>query len=199
MTLHNYANEDAGFKTYIDYLALKRHFETDSYDYHKYNGKVKASIDSFRTRPDNFFFQKLSKQENFHERLLANIVKNPKVWIRDIMDEQCEEIYISWKKRIESITYIFQQDLNKLNDDYKSNFIVQNGQHPKLLTLYLQKQITLETASILFKISNVSAYWEKEIVDKFVARDIIRLFRKYYPFLEIDEKKFSQIVKTKFF
>ena len=40
-------------------------------------------------------------------------------------------------------------------------------------------------------ISNIFPYWEKEIVDKIVARDIIRLIKKYKPFLEIDEKKFK--------
>jgi hypothetical protein len=198
MISHSSAIDD-GFKAYIDYLALKRHFETDGYDYQKYRGKVKASIDSFRTRPDAFFFQKLTRQEDFHEKLLANIVVNPKVWIRDIVDEQGEEVYLAWKKRIESLTYTFQQDLNKLNDDYKSNYVVNSGQHPKLMSLFLQKQISLETFTILFHISKVSSYWEKEIVDKFIARDIMRLIKKYYPFLQIDEKKFSQIVKNKFF
>ena len=198
MILHNSAI-DEGFNSYVDYLALKRHFETDSYDYHKYNGKVRASIESFRTRSDAFFFQKLSKQEHAHQILLANIVKNPKVWIRDIVDEQGKEIYLDWKKRIESLTYSFKQDLNKINEDYKSNYIVPNGQHPKLMSLYLQRKISLETFAILFHISKVSVYWEKEIVDKFVARDIMRLLRKYYPFLDIDEKKFSNIVKDQFF
>jgi len=198
MILHNSA-VDTGFKTYVDYLALKRHFETDNYDYHKYNGKVRASIDSFRTRPDAFFFQKLASQNESHEKLLANVIKNPKVWIRDVIDDQGEEVFLAWKKRIEALTYTFQQDLNKLNEDYKSNYLVLNGQHPKLMTLYMQKQISLETTTILFHISKVSSYWENEIVDKFIARDIMRLLRKYYPFLEIDEKKFSKIVKDRFF
>lgn len=198
MILHN-SSVDDGFKPYVDYLALKRHFETDNYDYHKYNGKVRASIDSFRTRPDAFFFQKLAKQEDSHKKLLANIVKNPKVWIRSIVEDEGEEIYLDWKKRIESLTYSFQQDLNKIDDDYKSNYIVSQGQHPKLMTLYLQRKISLETFTILFNTSKVSAYWEKEIVDKFVSRDIMRLLTKYYPFIKIDEKKFSDIVKNKFF
>lgn len=29
------------FEVYQKYLAMKRHFTSDSYDYHKYNGKVK--------------------------------------------------------------------------------------------------------------------------------------------------------------
>lgn len=198
MTLLSSVNEE-GFRLYIDYLALKKHFESDGYDYHKYNGKVRASIDTFRGRQDAFFFQKLSKHEDAHERILANVIKNPKVWIRDIADEQGEEVYLQWKKRMESITYSFQQDLSKLKEDYKQNFIVTNGQYPYLMTLYLQKKISLETMAILFRLSKTAEYWEKEIVDKYVAKDIMRLMKKYYPFLQIDEKKFTKIVKDRFF
>jgi hypothetical protein len=194
----NYANE-ASFKAYIDYLALKKHFTTKNYDYHKYRGKVKASFQAFQTRKDVFFFYKLSKKDDPHKILLANIVTNPKSWIRDIVEESGEENYISWEKRVQSLTYLFKTELNALNEDYKSNFVVANGQHPRLMTLYLQKKISLETITILASISRVLEYWETEVVDKIVAGDIITLIRKYYPFLQVDEKKFSQIVKERFF
>jgi hypothetical protein len=194
----NYANE-ASFRTYIDYLALKKHFTTKNYDYHKYRGKVKASFESFRVRSDVFFFYKLSKKDDPHNILLANIVANPKIWIRDILEDSGQEIYSSWEKKIQSLTYLFKTDLSMLNDDYKSNFVVVDGQHPRLMTLYLQKKISLETISILASISKVLGYWDQEIVDKVVASDIITQIRKYYPFLTIDEKKFSQIVKERFF
>jgi hypothetical protein len=37
------------------------------------------------------------------------------------------------------------------------------------------------------------------LVDKIVARDIIRLSKKYRPFLEINEKKFKDIIRDRFF
>jgi len=194
----NYANE-ASFRVYVDYLALKKHFTAKNYDYHKYRGKVKASFNSFQTRNDVFFFHKLSKKDDPHRILLANIVTNPKCWIRDIVEESGETNYASWEKKIQSLTYLFKTELNLLNEDYKSNFVAVNGQHPRLITLYLQKKISLETIAILASISRVLDYWEKEVVDKIVAGDIITLIRKYYPFLQVDEKKFSQIVKERFF
>jgi hypothetical protein len=194
----NYANESS-YKVYIDYLALKKHFTTKNYDYHKYRGKVKASFQSFQSRNDVFFFYKLSKKENPHKILLANIVLNPKVWVRNMIDTPGEEVYSAWERRIQSLTYSFKTDLNCLKEDYKSNFIVKDGQHPYLISLYLQKKISLETLSILSMISKSLDYWESQIVDKIVAGDIINLIRKYYPFLEVDEKKFSKIVKEHFF
>ena len=50
-----------GFDAYKTYLAIKQHF-TSGYDYFKYNGKVKAKIESFLKRKDKFFFRKLQKR-----------------------------------------------------------------------------------------------------------------------------------------
>ena len=46
------------FETYKSYLGLKNHFTKDKYDYHKYCGKSRASINSFYRRKDRFFFEK---------------------------------------------------------------------------------------------------------------------------------------------
>jgi hypothetical protein len=192
---HNYATEDA-FRTYIDYLALKRHFTTKTYDYHKYNGKVKASFESFQTRKDAFFFHKLSQKQHRHKLLLANMVHNPNMWVGDLFEQNAEDVYLAWKKRIDGLTYQFQQDLKLLDDDYKSNFLVREGQHPKLLSLFLQRKVSLETFTIITNLSNVLSYWDETVVDKVVAGDKILLSRKYFPFLEIDRKNFSAIIKN---
>lgn len=194
----NYATEEA-FRVYVDYLALKRHFTTDSYDYKKYNGKVRASFDSFQTRNDAFFFYKLSRKKDWHNMILANILKNNNVWIREILEESGERIYAEWEGKMDALTYNFKDDLSRLKDNYADNFIPVNGQHPYIMSLYLQNKISLETFTILSNISNIYDRWSNEIVDKVVARDIIRLSKKYYPFLEIDRKKFSEIVKERFF
>jgi len=198
MTSLNYANE-ASFRTYVNYLALKKHFETDGYDYHKYNGKIRASFDKFQTRNDAFFFYKLAKKDDALNILVANLVRNPKAWIREIVEERGDEIYTEWKRKIDSITHVYKTELKKLKDDYHENLVVKDGQHPHIMTMYFQKQISLETFTILSKVSNVYDYWDEKIVDKFVACDIIRLSKKYYPFLDIDKKKFSKITKDHFF
>ena len=195
-TLPAYVNEES-FNAYVKYLAMKKHFTSDNYDYMKYNGKVRASFDSFRTRNDTYYFAKLIKMDDWENVLLANMIMNSNTWIRDIVEEDGEKNYLEWKKKIDSLGYIFGSDLKKLNEDYKSNFI-SNGQHPEIMTLYLQKKISLETFSILTHMANIFDYWSEKIVDKIVARDIIRLSRKYYPFLNVDVKRFKTIVKDHF-
>lgn len=194
----SYATKEA-YNVYLTYLALGKHFTTDGYDFHKYNGKVKASADKFSTRNDVFFFYKLSKEPHWFELMLSNFIKNPKIWVRSLLDDTAEEVYRAWKKRIDSLTYSFKSELGELKQSsLQDNFTVTDGQMPHVMVLYLQKKISLETFSILAQVTNVYMYWEQNIVDKTVARDIIRLSKKYYPFLNIEKKKFSAIVKDKF-
>ena len=194
----SYANEDS-YYWYVKYLAMKKHFTDAKYDYHKYNGKIRASYDKFRTRNDAYFFAKLADRDNPEKLMLANFLVKPDIWIRAILEQEGEQRYIEWQRKMDSLSRVFSQDLNQLDENYQANFTSVNGQHPFVMTLYLQKKISLETLTILATISNIFPYWDKEIVDKIVAGDIIKTIRKYKPFLEIDEKKFKNIVRKQFF
>lgn len=197
-TSQSYANEDS-YYWYVKYLAMKKHFTDAKYDYHKYNGKIRASFDKFRTRNDAYFFAKLADRDNPEKLMLANMVIKPDIWIRGILEQEGESRYIDWQRKMDSLTRVFKQDLNQLDENYQANFTAVNGQHPYIITLYLQQKIQLETLTILASISNIFPYWDKEVVDKIVAGDIIKTIRKYKPFLEIDEKKFKNIVREQFF
>ena len=190
---------DKSFDTYVRFLAIKRHFTTDSYDYFKYNGKVRANNKTFMARNDAYSFAKLGKREDSQGLILANVLVKPDIWVRDLLDEEAEERYILWKKKIEALGYNFKSDLGKLYENYQENFISYDGQHPYIMTKYLQKQISLETLTILAHSANIFSYWDKKVVDKIVAYDIIRLVRKYKPFLAYDEKRFKDIVREFFF
>ena len=150
-TSQNLINQTA-FNSYVKYLAYKRHFTTKSYDFHKYNGKVKANFETFRTRNDAYFFAKLANKPDYENMILANMVVNP-----------------------------------------------DNGQHPHIGKLLLQKKITLETFTMLAHMSNIYSYWSEKVVDKIIFYDIIIKSKKYKPFLRYDEQRFKQIVKDKFF
>lgn len=177
---------------------MKKHFTSD-YDYHRYNGKIRASFDKFRTRNDAYFFEKLSNKDNPEQLMLANMIVKPNVWIREIIEQEGEDRYIDWQRKIDSLSRIFKSDLSQLDDNFQANFTAVSGQHPFIMTMYMQKKISLETITIIAHIANIFPYWDKEIVDKIIACDIIKLIKRYKPFLEIDEKKFKDIVRERFF
>lgn len=189
---------EQGFNAYVKYLAMKKHFTTDGYDYHKYRGKVRAKFETFLARNDAYYFSKLANKDDYENMILANIIVKPNTWVRDILDVPGEYQYTEWKKRIESLGYTFKSELSKLDDDYQKNFVSPSGQHPFVMQLYLQKRISLETFTILCHASNIFPYWEKNLVDKFVACDIIRLSKKYKPFLIYDNNRFKDMIKDRF-
>ena len=197
-TSQSFAN-DQTFNLYVKYLAFKKHFTTDQYDYQKYRGKVRASFDKFRTRNDVFFFHKLWQKDEPENYLLANMIVNPNSWIREIVEETGEARYLEWKKKIESLTYTFKSELKNLDEDWTANFVSRDGQHPYIMTQYSQKKISLETFTILTHAANIFDYWNEKIVDKIVSCDIINKSKKYKPFLDYNEEKFKSITRGYFF
>ena len=194
MSLYN--TKDA-YEMYVYYLALKRHF-TSSYDYHKYNGKINASIRSFETRKDKFFFYKLSKRSDAKDFILSNIVNNPKIWIGDMLSDNGEQVFTEWTRRQQSLSYIFKSELGRLDEDFDSNLITKDGQHPKLLRLYTSGNISKETLIIIDDLTNVFSYWSKKILDNIIFPDILNICSKYKPFLNYDKSKMKQILVAQF-
>ena len=52
----------APFETYKQYLAFKQHFTRKNYDYFRYAGKSRASLNSFYKRKDRYFFERCSRK-----------------------------------------------------------------------------------------------------------------------------------------
>ena len=133
-------------------------------DYIKYNGHVTVKRASFDKRKDKVFFEKLAKNPDVHEFLIANFSVNPKLWIRDLAySEDAQLTYNDWKKRQQSLTYNLKQDLGKLFTDFNKNFIVANNEHPALLRLYLGGQVTLESLCILLDLIKAKKHWDSKL------------------------------------
>lgn len=185
------------FDCYKTYIALKNHFETPSYDYFRYNGKVNASFDSFCARRDKYQFSKLSKKEDVQSYILANLVAQKKIgWVGDLLSEEAETNFKTWQKRQQSLTYIISEDLSGF-DNLKEVLVVKNNQHPQLLKMYLQKKVCIETLIIIDKFTNMFEYWNKHINDPIVWPSVFMLAEKYKPFFKFDKNKFKQLLKDK--
>jgi|TARA_Y100000389_G_scaffold203782_1_gene253435 hypothetical protein len=150
------------------------------------------------SRNDAYSFAKLAKKDDPQGLILSNLLINKNIWVRDLLDSEGEARYTNWRKRIESLGYIFKSELAHLNDEYKRNFISIDGQHPLVMTLLLQKKISLETFTILSHQANIFSYWSEKVVDKHVSFDIINKSRKYKPFLDFEPKRFQELIKNHF-
>ncbi len=188
------------FEVYQKYLALRTHFKSDSYDYFRYHGKLKGNRDKFETRKDKYHFYKLSKMKHPVDYMVANMMVNPNFWSGDINDEQSHATYNEWVKRRDSLSYIISNEINHMNDSYDTNVLIEDGQHPRLLVLYIRKVISAETILVLNKLTKFFPYWNKVLADDIVWPDEYKKLKKYEPFFinSVDLGRVKSIIRNRF-
>lgn len=188
------------YDAYREYLALKNHFTKDSYDYFKYNKKVRATVQSFYKRKDRFWFEKLARQKSEQEVVeffVANFASCPDpetLWIGEMIKEG-EERYHTWQRKVQSLSYIFKEESQILfeNNKFDDIFKCTKG-HPILLKSFLTGKISLETLVIYDRIFSYSNNFDKKLKDP-VWETVSRRIKKYNPFLNIDVFRFRKILK----
>ncbi len=190
------------FESYKLYNALKLHFETDGYDAIKYHFKTSVKPTSFFKRKDKFFFAKLAKtyENELKDFYIANF-KNDVKYVGDMLNEGGERYYRDHKKIMESLTYQFQTDINKLNDmdvTFDSLLEAEDNNHPLIIKLWMQEEILLETVVILDSILGFVERENKKITDTIIWPDIYRKIMKYKPFVKFDRNKCLNLLKETF-
>jgi hypothetical protein len=190
--------ERNGYSAFALYNSLKLHFSSPSYDYFKYHGKTNISENSFMVRKDKYSFYKLSRKYNLEELknfYISNLLEKDIKWIGDIMGPEGEETYKAWKKRNESLTYRFEQDIILLFDSSGNFLHVDNGSHPYLLTMMMQGEVMVETVAILNDLMGFFPMWKKKIVDDIIWPNWQLKIEKYTPFIHYDKQKLKSILK----
>ena len=189
------------FQVYCQYLAFKNHFTKENYDYFKYCGKSRASLDSFHKRKDRYFFERTSRQKNDDEikaYFVANFAEcndTQSLWIGEII-ENGEQVYTNWLKKSQSLFYLFKTEAEVFitKDSFTELFEIKNNQHPEILKKYFQKAISLETMVILDMILGYVKKFDKKLTDPVWETVSLRI-RKYQPFIQIDNSKYKKVLQ----
>ena len=188
------------FDTYKSYLGLKNHFTKETYDYHKYCGKSRASLQSFHKRRDRYFFEKLSRQKDDKEVIeyfVSNFIKatDPaSVWIGEIV-KNGDKNYQEWLKQRQSMAYLFKEECDILFSDNKIDDVFDCSKgHPLILKKHLSKEVSLETLIIIDRVLNYRSRFDKSMSDP-VWESVSMKMKKYSPFLQIDIFKYKKILK----
>jgi hypothetical protein len=198
-----------GFEVYKIYLAVKLHFtsKNQSYDFHKHNGRTTARLGTFTKRRDRSFFHKLSKLYNDRDvadYFVSNFVTNTNLWVGDIIGRLGDENFKLWQKKIEALSYYYEQDIDYIIEQMNTKditfdniFISKGGQHPYILKYFLSKRINFETFIILDDILNFSRQLNKSITEKVLWPKLYERMIRYKPFLKYNTTKYKQILKKK--
>ncbi len=188
------------FDSYRCYLSLKNHFTKDHYDYHKYRGKTRATKQAFYKRKDRFWFEKFARQKSdkeVEEFFVSNFVSSTDpgtMWIGDMI-KNGEARYVDWKKKTQSLTYVFKDEMNSVFDVLKVDEVFDCSKgHPPLLRSYLGGETSLETLVICDRILEFRKDWDKKLDDP-VWETVSRKVKKYSPFLNINVPRYKKILK----
>ena len=185
---------------YKVYLGIKNHFTQDSYDWFKYNKKVNVTYDSFMKRKDKIFFAKLGNRKDAYleEFLVSNFLHDTKMWVGELLSEECEDRYKEWKRKQESLTYIFKNEMDFVSgwtpEQLNEFFDAKGGDHPQIIKKYLRGDISLETLAILNSVLHFVKRYDIMIHDP-IYKEVSKICRKYQPFLSYDTVKMKKALR----
>jgi len=186
---------------YKTYLAFKNHFTKKSYNYFKYGGKSKASVQAYNKRKDRYFFERMSRKksdEEIKDYFLANFVEcdDPdRLWIGEIISSG-EDNLKSWMKRSQTMSYMFKTEVEVFvnRENFQQLFSIKGQSHPEVLKKYLQGALSIETMVILDIILEYVKNFDKKLEDP-VWETVSLKIKKYKPFLNINVNKYKSILK----
>lgn len=185
----------SAFDTYCLYLALKNHFSRESYDFFKYNGKTNANKESFMSRRDRFYFQKVSRlynDEEMQDVFVSNFLKD-KTWIGDMVDSEAQNSLLDYRKRHQSLSYVFSNELDILfsKETPEKVFKSTRNSFAPILTYIIREDVSMETAVILDRYIGFSKNF-----DNLFEKHRMKI-QKYTPFVKFDKNKMKVILKEK--
>lgn len=172
-------------ESFILFNAIKLHFTSDSYDFQKFRGKIKAVL-----KPTDRFFYLYKKLSEYGKEealclILSNIIIKPKLFIVDLLTKESKEELEFWKLRIQNKYHILYKQLQLLTGKYPA--VKKNKNY--ILDYYYSKEITLESLVLLHSVLNFD---ESEDITK---AEVLFKIKKYAPFISTDVEKINRILE----
>jgi hypothetical protein len=162
-------------------------------------GKLRASKESYYKRNDKFFFEKLAKEYNATELrdfYIANLIEE-KQYITELIDDEAKRTYTDYLRRRQSLSYNYTNDLARtFRKGLREPFIVSDNAYPRIVLLFLRREISIETMVILDDFLDYTDKFDKHYDGDIVWSKVSKKIDKYRPFLDYDKAKMKDILKS---
>jgi len=190
-----------GYEAHKNYLAVKNHFKPNStYNYFKYDGGFKLSLETHEKTPGHYMYVKLAKKYptlgEYKFFLAVNFFTQSKApWVGDLLANECHDLYLAWAKRKEARVYYY-------NEDMKEVMGTLGHRAHTLLALTKSKKLHPDTLMIANQIFNGEIF--KWITEEYYAGDTLvwPAFRfrmeRMTPFLELTSEEKDAIDKNNY-
>ena len=200
---------ESGWGVYRMYLNFRLHFNSDKYDYSLDTLKgeeIKCKSETYRNREDIKFFKRIVRLYNIQNMeelqglFISHFVSGAQY--NDLYNEKAKETFLEWKKRKQSLTYNFEEDLDVLlqrTDKFDDLFRVVDGVEPEIVKAFYHSDISIETFIIMDKILGFIEHIDKHIDDDIIWPRKKKLCSKYSRLLEVDVNKYKKLLKKRLF
>lgn len=178
----------------ILYNSIKLHYTSKSYNAVTYNYHTKI-----KNIPQNqyYIFEKLAKtyKKELKYFYVSTLFENPRVWLGDLLSRDAEEIFVDWKRRMQSLSFCFKNEIHEmLIDNTLKELIVPEKKYPILLKNTLQEKNSVDTLLILDSIVHFFSRWDKFLENDLIWEENRDRYLKYRCFMNYDIEKMKKIL-----
>ena len=188
---------NAAYDAFQAYESIKLHFTSPSYDYFRYGGKIRGTIQSFDRRRDKYQFYKLSKRTGVVDYVataffLSQVGQIKVKWVGDIVTQEVATQVAEFQRGANNVTYTVEADLARFGslDDALA------ARPDNLFELWKRGDASAYSIiAIDYAVGTLLNYWSTEYTDMFDQRKLDAL-SKFRPFVPIDAPKINQVLTT---
>lgn len=184
------------------YFGIKTHFARAKYDFFKYNGKGKWP--DFNKRNDKYMFLKLDKKfprkDDMIQFMASNFMFRDIHWIGDLLESEAVDVYNDSRRRIESFSYNFGNELDVLFSSSENPFkIPKDRDDPLILDMLWTGDISYETFIMLNEFGGFFRVYDEKLNDIYWPKLKFKCV-KYKPFITYpDTGKLLDIFREKLY
>jgi len=187
-------------EAYMEYCAIKAHFERPSYDYYKYMGRVRSG--NYEERKDKKWFFRMSRALNtkqLHEFYIANFLVG-NTWVGNMT----KEAWYDWKRKMVRLPEVYEDDLRAIKQyqderglTLKQIFrVIESGQHPHVLRLFLGGHLQIETFAILGRLTGMIDEYDMLLANDPIWDQTSKKVKKYSSVLENEFARDTELYRV---
>ena len=183
-----------GYEAFILHHAVNLHFNR-SYDCWKYNFKTNVTEKTYWKRPDKFQLTKIGKRFKTRDDIILYFASHQiagNKYTGDMIRD--EDTYTQFLKRIDSISYLFKNELEEISDVKFDKLLEIEDTYPKIVQLHLEGTVSLETVCIVNRLTGFIEKANSRISETILWPDLYKKITKYQSFLKFDDLKMRMII-----
>jgi hypothetical protein len=184
-----------GYEACKLFMALKFHFTTDKYDFHKYNGNVRLDQDTFRVRKDRWVCNRLAKTYNtregfinFASTVFAHSDMPKKLITNDLLHPKAVNAFDKSNLFVNNFDIVFDNEMENTFGhlvDIGMGIVPINGEEPPIFTYHKQEpdKFSLESLTVFNRIVNFIGMNDHLVTDDLIYPITRNKVLKYELFL----------------